>query len=427
MSPSNIPKSSSASRGDASKITPDPAAIRAGTVAESPNEGVVSNSSSTYISSMSDYDRFEMIRRDMWEKHRWTISTFLRQMVTAEPGKPYDWSTKTRVKKLSEAIAQKEVAEPLVRSSDKLREIGVSGLVDRLRIEIKRLGSSDIGLGNFDPEASVHGLDISGLYGRIQETAPELCGLLLALMEPKYAGQRDRVKACEGSITMICSSIAYAHAPRTYDNFAVLLGVHLHAMGTKRRTLNVLAGLGLIPSYQTVMRKRAELAKIGKVLPLSCMDMIRYILSVIYDRLTSSQQRIKEIAQTARQQMIISWDNFDYGETVRHQSLRDPSRHICATTEKLCISQNMPVGGLRKSMFHPHLSLDVNDVFLSPGNLDDEILHQTQRYWIAEAIRYTHRAAIHDVFTDELDGWPHSARRTPVAPEDDTLQSRTDS
>jgi hypothetical protein len=66
----------------------------------------------------------------------------------------------------------------------------------------------------------------------------------------------------------------------------------------------------------------------------------------------------------------------------------------------------MPVGGLHKSMFHPHIALDESDISLAPGNLDDEILHQTQRYWIAEAIRYTHHDAIHDVFTEELVDWP---------------------
>jgi hypothetical protein len=62
----------------------------------------------------------------------------------------------------------------------------------------------------------------------------------------------------------------------------------------------------------------------------------------------------------------------------------------------------MPVGSLRKFMFHRYLALDENDIPLASGNLDDELLHQTQRYWIAEAIRYTHHDAIHDVFTDEL-------------------------
>jgi len=66
----------------------------------------------------------------------------------------------------------------------------------------------------------------------------------------------------------------------------------------------------------------------------------------------------------------------------------------------------MPANGLRKSMFHKDFTLDENDIFFLPGNMEDEVRHQTQRYWIAEAIRYTHNVAIHDVFTDELIGWP---------------------
>jgi len=188
-------------------------------------------------------------------------------MVTAEPVKPYDSSIKTRTKKLSEAIAQKEVIEKLSQyPSNRLSEITISSLVDRIRVEIDQFASTDIGLGRFDPETSPYELDIPRIYNRIQEAAPTLCKLLLAILESNHPSQRDRVQASKGPITIITVSIAYAYAPKTYDTFSVLLGVHLHSMGVKRRTLSVLAGLGLIPSYKTIMRKRAELAEIGKVL-----------------------------------------------------------------------------------------------------------------------------------------------------------------
>ncbi|RJE22628.1 hypothetical protein PHISCL_05051 [Aspergillus sclerotialis] len=356
MAGSKPAKSASLMRTDGSEIVTDPVTIRADTTLD---EEVKPNSSA-YIGNMNDYDRLEMVLKYMRDKHRWSINDLLRHMVTAKPGKPYDQTIKTRVKLLSGAIAQEQVAEQLVRYSDELHEIGVSGLVERLRSEINRLGSSVTGLGNFDPEASSRKIPVRG------------------------TGSRP-VKA----ITIISASIAYAYAPNTYDNFPVLLGVHLHAMGVKRRTLNVLAGLGLIPSYQTIMRRRAE--------PPRWPQLEKY---------HTLFQQIKGIAQSARQRIIISWDNFDYSETVRHQSLWEPAKHICATTGKLCISQNLPGDGLHKSMFRPHLALDPNDVCFMSGNRDDEILHQTQRYWIAEAIRDTHRDAIHDTFTDELDGWP---------------------
>ena len=57
-------------------------------------------------------------------------------------------------------------------------------------------------------------------------------------------------------------------------------------------------------------------------------------------------------------------------------------------------------------MFHPEIALDWNDICFAPGNLDDEIRHEAQRYWIAEAIRYTHPDAIKKLFMDNQSEWP---------------------
>ncbi len=51
-------------------------------------------------------------------------------------------------------------------------------------------------------------------------------------------------------------------------------------------------------------------------------------------------------------------------------------------------------------MFRPEVALRPRDIYLSTGNQEDEILHSCQRYWIAEAIRYTHREAVEELFTD---------------------------
>src|SRR5216117_218301 len=113
--------------------------------------------------------------------------------------------------------------------------------------------------------------------------------------------------------------------------------------------------------------------------------------------------------------MIISWDNFDYNENVRHQTLREPGKHVSATTGKLCIGHCMPAGGLRRSMFRPEVALRPRDIYLSTGNQEDEILHSCQRYWIAEAIRYTHREADawQGLNASGMDGGVSHARATP--------------
>jgi uncharacterized protein DUF6589 len=94
----------------------------------------------------------------------------------------------------------------------------------------------------------------------------------------------------------------------------------------------------------------------------------------------------------------VSWDNFDYSQTVRHQTLRDPSEHISATTGKLCIGHSVPSGGLLRSMFHPEFVLHHSHITTAPGNQDDDIQLRCQQHWIAEAIRYTHRKGVEALF-----------------------------
>jgi hypothetical protein len=51
-------------------------------------------------------------------------------------------------------------------------------------------------------------------------------------------------------------------------------------------------------------------------------------------------------------------------------------------------------------MLRLEVALDPCGIFVAAGNQDDEILRGCQRYWIAEAIRYTHREAVEELFTD---------------------------
>ena len=116
------------------------------------------------------------------------------------------------------------------------------------------------------------------------------------------------------------------------------------------------------------------------------------------------QDRLKNLAQESHQRIIVSWDNFDYNQTVRHQTLRNPSKHVCATTGKLCIGQCIPDSGLLRSMFHPEIPLDPDDVHLAPGNRIDNVSQECQRFWIAEAISYVHREAVKYIFDTNRGG-----------------------
>jgi hypothetical protein len=208
-----------------------------------------------------------MVLYELNEKHRWSIKDLVYYMVTAEPIKKYGMTCLARAKALSDGIYQREeVVKQLACASPDIQTMGNSALVGRIRAELCSVSKTDVGLGEFDPEADITKLDIPALAERAQKAAPGLWQLLGAFMEPQDArSHRDTFAEYQGSMVMICSILAHARAPKTSNNLPMLLGLHLHSMGVKRRTIEVLAGLGITLSYRTVNIRRGELADIGKV------------------------------------------------------------------------------------------------------------------------------------------------------------------
>ena len=133
------------------------------------------------------------------------------------------------------------------------------------------MSKSEVGLGIFELEKDINELDIPALAERVMKAAPELWQLCTALMESQHDSRRDTATEYKGSIVMIFSILAHARAPRKSNNLPMLLGLHLHSMGVKRRTINVLAGLDITSGYQVINNKRAELADHGKVSSHSCI------------------------------------------------------------------------------------------------------------------------------------------------------------
>lgn len=210
-----------------------------------------------------------MVLCDLFEKHRWSIKDFVYHLVTEEPTKKYGMTGSARAKALSDAIYQrKEVVERLACVSEDIRTMGNTALATRIRTELRAVGEPDVGLGKFDAEKDITTLGLPTLSKRVQNAAPELWKLLVALMEPQQASSRDTSTAYRGSILMICSILAHARAPYTCTNFPMLLGLHLHSMGVKRRSLNLLAGLGVTSTYWAINNERGERAEIGTVLSL---------------------------------------------------------------------------------------------------------------------------------------------------------------
>ena len=207
-----------------------------------------------------------MILEELDGKHRWSLKDLIYHLVSAKPIKKYGAKCSVRAKLLSDAIyRQEEVVKQLSHVSKDIQTVGNADLLSRLRAELHAVGKPEVGLGKFESEKNINELDIPALSERVQRAAPELWGLLADLMEPRHSSERDTLAKYKGSMVMICSILAHAYTPLNCNNLPTLLGLHLHSMGVKRRTINVLAGLGVTLNYATLNNRRVELADLGKV------------------------------------------------------------------------------------------------------------------------------------------------------------------
>jgi hypothetical protein len=214
------------------------------------------------IEGLDRYEKVEMVLRDLRDKHQWSLEDLIHSMVTTESTAHRQTTQDTWVRYLSEAIQQPEVTDRLLSAS---RDVGNSGLISRLRTELQQLSTLEGGLGEFNDHTPIFDMELSTIAERVQKTAPELCRFLASLMAPAHANGRPNTKDYSGPITMICSILAFVSSPLRANKLPTLLGVYLYSMRVKRRTMNVLAGLGIIPDYITVVKRCDRQANIGKV------------------------------------------------------------------------------------------------------------------------------------------------------------------
>lgn len=228
---------------------------------------------SSFIRGLKSRERVDKILADMFIHHSWSIKDFLWHMVTEGPLQPNAHSAATRARKLSDAIyGQSVVVEQLGKASNAIYTTGITNQVPRLQSELNGLINRDI-LGEFRSDVNPADIDIPGLAARVQDRAPELWALLVSIVTSPDSSQ-DRSTNSQGRILMICSILTSSLHPRKSTNFPMLLGLYLHSMGVKRRVLSLLAGLGIVPSYQTIMAKRKELADLGQVLSSQSLENI---------------------------------------------------------------------------------------------------------------------------------------------------------
>lgn len=292
----------------------------------------------------------------MWHYIRddlnWSIGDFVRALATSE-----GQSNAQRRAAFAKATFQDTtVLDACVgRSGDKTMASSRGYLIQYLNIGGFELRQEIEQLSGLKPFLVTQSEEMVGFErlnsNQIIEAAEEKCPLLIrtlrSVLTPDnhhrrgYDGMED-----SGYLINILAVICRSQQRNRSSGFQIQLSVYLHSKGVKRRQLEALQRLGLCCSYHKT-------------------------LQVIKQQ---SEQAEKAVAARGQQPTVVTaYDNFEQMEHVKEQRVDNQSSFHSVTTGQLIQGIEMPEGGLLQSMLNPATKLQLEDIFLSPGNQRDTI------------------------------------------------------
>ena len=218
----------------------------------------------------------------MQEIYHWTISTFLKNYITAKCSPESQAEIyKKCAKKLSAAIFNNSVIEEalLPVKNTKLSKLQYEPLQKKIEEELELLIQDKVRnkgeenertnpgrLGMFNATEPVEDIKLNLMVATVQTEAPTLWGFLTSLIHQRgYNAPRKDLQSYGGNLFMICAILTNARAPQNSTLFQALMAVHLYNIGLKRRGIGLLNGLGVTVSYSQLSRIRKDLADVGEV------------------------------------------------------------------------------------------------------------------------------------------------------------------
>ena len=192
-------------------------------------------------------------------------------------------------------------------------------------------------------------LDMDQTLHTIQRQAPLLLQLIRDVMAPEFRRTHQCQKEPVARIVTIIAILCFLQHQNTCTGFQTNLGLYLHSNGVKRQQIELLSRLGLIVSYDTVIR-------------------------VIKEQSAQAAIQVKDMGQDNA--LVTAYDNFKLMEGVKEQQVDHQGTFHSVTTGQVIQGIEIPPGGLRQDMLNPQAKICASDVFLAPSNQDDDTEHQ---------------------------------------------------
>jgi hypothetical protein len=304
-------------------------------------------------SPCSDAEKLDIVCNFMRNELRWSVSDFIKALASSEG------SNNTRRKATFAATAYNDldVLKSYLGKADQLLDGGRQSIIEtldlgnnELRKEVERLGAI-APFDKYDPSKSgkFDALDMDQTLHTIEEQAPLLLQLIRGIMAPEYQRTYQRQKEPAARIIAIISILCFSQRQNTCTGIQTTLGLCLHSNGVKRQQIELLSRLGLTTSYDTIIR-------------------------VIKEQSIQASLQVNSMGQSDAS--VTAYDNFELMEGVKEQRIDHQSTFHSVTTGQVIQGIKIPPGGLRQDMLNPQATICASDIFLAPGNRDDDIQHQ---------------------------------------------------
>ena len=299
--------------------------------------------------------------------HKWTIESLVIAYLNLNIRGHYMAKLKTRRAKFRKLLFNAStVYEAISKAPSTPREIVTMVSATDLRKELIGLTQIDESSGEpkevaftkWNKKQNPGDIELSSLPSRIRDAAPKFSSLLSILCANNICYE-DLIPVPHGILVMITSIILHSCRPRSSNMFSRMLGLHLSNTGCTRRALTLLNKLGVTESYQTLLDAKKDLAEYH-------------------------QEQLKGIGQ--RRDIIFAWDNFDWQERVRHQSVGHTHRMHSVTTARVIVARDISKEGLSQKDFTHDGKFEVDDFTEAPGIIEDDLAIDISRHLIAKSI-----------------------------------------
>ncbi|KAF5134279.1 hypothetical protein E5D57_004912 [Metarhizium anisopliae] len=297
-------------------------------------------------------EKLDSVWRYIRDDLNWSIGDFVRALATSGG----QTNAQRRAAFAKATFQDATVLDSFVgRSGNKNIASSRGHLIQYLNIGAVELRQEIEQLSRLKPFLDTKGDEMVGFErlrsNQIIQAAEDKCPLLIqtlrSILTPEnhvrrcYKGMED-----SGYLINILAVLCRSQQRNRSSGFQIQLSIYLHSKGVKRRQLEALQRLGLCSSYHKT-------------------------LQVIKKQ---SEQAAKVVAARGQQPTVITaYDNFEQMEHVKEQRVDNQSSFHSVTTGQLIQGIEMPEGGLLQSMLNPTTKLQLEDIFLSPGNQRDAI------------------------------------------------------